>query len=473
MKVAVVGTGHVGLVSCVTFAHMGYEVIGIDADRHKIQMLKAGHTPFFEPQVDELLAEGLTGGRLGFTTQFAEGIPGADAAFICVGTPAGASGEASLVAVESAVRDLAAHIDGPIVIVEKSTVPPGTHRHLDRVLSEERPEMADRLCVASNPEFLREGRAVHEALEPERILVGADDPAAFETLRRIYEPLTSRGIPLIETGISTAEIYKHACNAFLAMKVSYVNAVARICERAGADIDVVANVMGTDSRIGGAFLNAGIGYGGSCLPKDIEAFLHVAGSLDYPFPLLQEVVRINDEATETAFFQVVDALGSLQDKRVCLLGLAFKPNTDDLRCSPALVLAGMFLSAGAEVAGYDPCAMERARLEFPDIDYADDPYGAAADADALILCTEWDEFEDLDLDRLRNIMRGPVFLDGRNVFDPEEMKHHGFFYQSMGRASVDPTSAGEASLRPGGNRLAEIVTSPSTQPLASTLRMVP
>jgi UDPglucose 6-dehydrogenase len=453
---------------------MGHDVMGIDADLDRIETLKSGHPPFFEPEVDELLTEGLSSGRLAFTTQFAEGIPGADVAFICVGTPTGASGEASLVAVESAVRDLAMHIDGPIVIVEKSTVPPGTHKNLDRILSEERPEMTDQVCVASNPEFLREGRAVHEALEPERILVGASDPAAFETLRRIYEPLTERGVPLIETGISTAEISKHACNAFLAMKLSFVNAVARICERAGADVEDVAKVMGTDSRIGGAFLNAGIGYGGSCLPKDIEAFLHVAESLDYPFPLLQEVGRINVEATETAFFAVEEALGNLQGKRVCLLGLAFKPNTDDLRCSPALDLAEMFLSAGAEVAGYDPCAMERARLEFPQIDYADDPYGAAADADALILCTEWAEFKYLDLERLRKIMRGPFFLDGRNVFDPEEMKHRGFLYRSMGRSSVDPhVNAGDVSPQPGGNGLAEVVASPATQALASTLRTAP
>jgi UDPglucose 6-dehydrogenase len=414
---------------------MGHEVVGIDADRAKIETLKAGRTPFFEPGVQELLDEGLSAGKLSFTTDFAEGIPGAAAAFICVGTPPRESGEASLVAVEKATREIAAHVDGPIVIVEKSTVPAGTHDRVRRVVRHERAEISDQLHVASNPEFLREGRAVQDTLEPERILVGADDPVAFETLRKIYEPLTSKGIPLIETDIATAEISKHACNAFLSMKISFINAVARMCERAGADIGSVAEVMGSDSRIGSSFLNAGIGYGGFCFPKDVDAFERVAHSLGYSFPLLREIARINDEAIESAFLKVRDALWNLDDKRVCLLGLAFKPDTDDVRFAPALALAERLLGEGATVSAYDPAATEGARREEPRIEYAEDPYGAATDAHVVVLCTEWDEFKDLDLDKLKSVMRYPVFVDGRNVFDPDDMTRRGFTYYSMGRST--------------------------------------
>ncbi|MQA98830.1 MAG: nucleotide sugar dehydrogenase [Actinobacteria bacterium] len=438
MRITVVGTGHVGLVSCVTFAHMGHDVVGIDADRAKVESLRAGRSPFFEPGVQGLLDEGIANGRLRFTTDYAEGIPGADVAFICVGTPPRESGEASLVAVEKATRDIAGLVDGPIVIVEKSTVPAGTHDRVKRTIAHERPELADRIRVASNPEFLREGRAVVDTLEPERILVGADDDAAFEALRRIYQPLTAKGVPLIETDIATAEIAKHACNAFLSMKISFINAVARMCERAGADIASVAEVMGTDSRIGASFLNAGIGYGGFCFPKDVDAFERVADSLGYSFPLLREIARINDEAVEAAFLKVRDALWNLDDKRVCLLGLAFKPDTDDVRFAPALALAERLIGAGARVSAYDPAAIDEARREEPEIEYAKDPYGAAADAHVVVLCTEWPEFEDLDLDKLKSVMRYPIFVDGRNVFDPEDMRRRGFTYYSMGR--TDPAA---------------------------------
>ena len=433
MRIAVVGTGHVGLISCVTFAHIGHEVVGIDADGAKIETLRAGRSPFFEPGVQELLDEGVANGRLRFTSNYSEGIPGADAAFICVGTPPRASGEASLVAVERATREMAACVDGPIVLVEKSTVPAGTHDRVTRTVAHERPEIADQIRVASNPEFLREGRAVQDTLTPERILVGANEPSAFETLRRIYEPLTSKGIPLIETDIATAEISKHACNAFLSMKISFINAVARMCERSGADIGSVAEVMGTDSRIGSSFLGAGIGYGGFCFPKDVDAFERVAHSLSYSFPLLREIARINDEAIEAAFLKIRDAVWNLDDKRVCLLGLAFKPNTDDVRFAPALALADRLLGEGATVSAFDPAAVEEARREQPRIEYADDPYAAATDAHVVVLCTEWAEFKDLDLDKLKSVMRYPVFVDGRNVFDPEDMTRRGFTYLSMGR----------------------------------------
>jgi UDPglucose 6-dehydrogenase len=433
LRIAVVGTGHVGLISCVTLAHIGHDVVGIDADGAKIESLRAGRSPFFEPGVQGLLDEGIAGGRLRFTTDYANGMPGADAAFICVGTPPRESGEASLLAVEKATRDIAAHVDGPIIIVEKSTVPAGTHDRVKRTIAHERPELADRIRVASNPEFLREGRAVVDTLEPERILVGADDDVAFEALRQIYHPLTAKGVRLIETDIATAEIAKHACNAFLSMKISFINAVARMCERAGADIASVAEVMGTDSRIGASFLNAGMGYGGFCFPKDVDAFERVAHSLGYGFPLLREIARINDEAVEAAFLKVRDALWNLDDKRVCLLGLAFKPETDDVRFAPSLTLAKRLIGEGAQVSAYDPAAIDEARQEDPEIEYAEDPYGAAAGADVVVLCTEWREFEDLDLDKLKSVMRYPIFVDGRNVFDPEDVKRRGFTYYSMGR----------------------------------------
>ncbi|HWL66056.1 MAG TPA: UDP-glucose/GDP-mannose dehydrogenase family protein, partial [Actinomycetota bacterium] len=327
LRVAVVGTGHVGLITCASLSAIGHTVIGMDSDEEKIVQLQAGGCPFFEPGLKELLAQQIDSGRLSFTRDIREAVRDADVAFICVGTPPRASGDASLVAVEKAGRAIAKSATKDIVIVEKSTVPAGTAGRLDQVLAHERPDSHPILEVASNPEFLREGNAVQDSLEPDRILVGAHSDWARQRMRDLYEPLIDKGHRYIETDIATAEIAKHACNAFLAMKISFTNALAQISERAGADVMDVAQVMGADPRIGPAFLNAGLGYGGYCFPKDLQAFGRLAHRLGYDFPLLAEIERINEDAVATMFSKVQEKLWNLEDKRVCLLGLSFKPNT--------------------------------------------------------------------------------------------------------------------------------------------------
>ena len=434
MKIGVVGTGHVGLVSCATFAALGHDVTGHDSDAEKIALLDKGTMPFFEPGLEELVEEGVRAGRLRFTTDVAATVTGADAVFLCVGTPPKASGEANLAAVEKAGRDVARNATARLVVVEKSTVPAGTAERLRTTLKRERPDLE--LEVASNPEFLREGKAIEDSLHPERILVGAASEWAFDVLRRVYEPLTASGHLLIETDIATAEISKHACNAFLAMKISFANALARLCEASGADVVKVTEVMGTDHRIGAAFLRAGLGYGGYCFPKDLQAFDRLAASLGYEIPLLREIARINDEAITAAVKKVEDALWNVEGKRVAILGLAFKPGTDDTRLSPALALARRLIEHGAEVVGFDPQAAANAKTEVPELEVASDAYAALEGAHCLVLATEWPEFGGLDLDKVKAAMTHPVVVDGRNVFDPATMAAAGFTYYPTGRPPV-------------------------------------
>jgi UDPglucose 6-dehydrogenase len=432
MRVAVVGTGHVGLVSCVTFASLGHEVVGTDSDAEKIEALNNGVVPFYEPGVEELLHEGIANGRVSFVDDYERAVPDANVVFICVGTPPRVSGEANLIAVEKAAREVARYAIGRTVLAEKSTVPAGTADRLRRAIKLERPDTED-LEVVSNPEFLREGKAVQDSLDPDRILVGAESETALITMRELYKPLTDKGIPLIETNIKTAELAKHACNAFLALKISYANALSRLCERAGADVVAVTDVMGRDARIGPQFLRAGLGYGGYCFPKDLVAFERLASQLGYDFGLLNEVAKINDEAIDATAEKVKDALWNLDDKQVALLGLSFKPGTDDVRLSPALTLAKRLLAEGAQVIGYDPEARDGAKAEVPDMEVVDDAYDAVADAHCLVLATEWDEFAHLDLAKLRELMAYPVVVDARNLFDPEEMAQAGFVYYPTGR----------------------------------------
>jgi UDPglucose 6-dehydrogenase len=314
-------------------------------------------------------------------------------------------------------------------------VPAGTANRVRRTLLRTRADI-DGLEVASNPEFLREGRAVEDSLNPERILVGAESEDAFEAMRALYKPLTDQGIPLIETDIATAELAKHACNAFLALKISFANALARMCERAEADVAAVADVMGSDPRIGRDFLNAGLGYGGYCFPKDLVAFERLAARLGYDFPLLKEVARINEEAVRAAVDKVRDALWNLEDKRIALFGLAFKAGTDDVRFSPALSVARILLEEGARVIGYDPQASANAKSDLPDLEIASDPYEAASGANCVVLCTEWEEFAALDFDRLKSVMDYPVIVDGRNLLDSNKMATAGFTYYPTGRPPV-------------------------------------
>ena len=436
MRVVVVGTGHVGLLTAATLSAIGHDVVGMDEDEEKIEGLTKGISPFFEPDLSELIDKGTTAGTLRFEVA-PEAVGGAEVLFICVGTPARVSGEANLVAIERSARAIARHLSGPIVVVEKSTVPAGTAQRLWRVLTLERPDLADEIEVVSNPEFLREGQAVEDSFRPGRILVGARSERGFDAMRRLYGPLIESGARLIETDIETAELAKHASNAFLAMKISYANALARLCERANADVTAVADVMGSDPRIGRAFLDAGLGWGGYCFPKDLQAFERLAARLGYDFPLLREVERINDEAIVAAVEKVKDALWNLEDKRIALLGLSFKPGTDDVRLSPALALARKLIDEGAEVVGYDPEAGANAKSDLPELNVAPGVYDALDGAHCVVVCTEWDEFRSLDLDRAKELLAHPIIVDGRNLFEPAEMRGRGFVYYGTGRAS-DP-----------------------------------
>ena len=434
MRIGVIGTGHVGLVTCATLSALGHDVVGTDSDEGKIASIKDGRSPFHEPGLDELLAREMSAGRLDFTPDARRAIEGAEVVFLCVGTPPKASGEANLAAVESAARVVARHATGPTVVVEKSTVPAGTAQRLRRVLELERTEQEFHVC--SNPEFLREGHAVDDSLEPERILIGTESEVARDIMRKVYEPLTAKGVRLIETDIQTSELAKHACNAFLAMKISYMNGIARLCEKSGADVVQVAEVMGSDSRIGRSFLNAGLGYGGFCFPKDLAAFDALSKQLGYDFPMLREVARLNEEAVRSIAAKVKEILWNLEDKRVALWGLSFKPDTDDTRLSPALALARLLIDEGARVVGYDPQALGNAKTDVPELELANDPLDAASGAHCLVLATEWDEFLGVDLMKLKDVMAYPVVIDGRNLFDPDAMSAAGFSYYPTGRPAV-------------------------------------
>ncbi|MBA2312720.1 MAG: UDP-glucose/GDP-mannose dehydrogenase family protein [Actinobacteria bacterium] len=436
MKVGVVGTGHVGLVTCASLAAVGHDVVGNDLDEEKVAQLRRGDPWFYEPGLKELLGETMQAGKLRFTSDPGEAMSGAEVVFICVGTPPRASGEANLIAVEHAARNVAKHADRDVVVVEKSTVPAGTAQRVKRTLERERSGAMGHAEVVSNPEFLREGSAIEDSLNPDRILIGAESRAAFDKMRELYAPLIEKGAPVIETDIPTAELAKHACNAFLALKISYVNALARLCEKSGGDVVAVADVMGSDDRIGRSFLNAGLGYGGYCFPKDVQAFESLAARLGSDFPLLGEIARINDQSVDAACEKVVEALWNVEGKKVALLGLAFKPGTDDVRNAPALALARKLLLEGARVVGYDPEGSANAKADCPQLEIAPDAYDAATDAHCVVICTEWAEIKELDLGKLTSAMAYPVIVDGRNLFDPEEMKKAGVSYYPTGRPHI-------------------------------------
>lgn len=430
MKVVVIGVGHVGLVTAATLAHFGNEVVGLDEDRGKIDSLRLGRAPFYEPGLQELLDEVIDAGHLTFTEDAASAIDGAGCAFICVGTPARADGEANLLAVERAARAVAEMATGDVVVIQKSTVPVSTADRLGSIFSR---ATAHNLRLVSNPEFLREGAAVADSLHPDRILVGSDDPQAHEFMRELYAPVLEGECRYFATDIHTAELAKHACNAFLALKISFANALARVCEALGADVVDVAEIMGSDHRIGREFLNAGLGYGGYCFPKDLLAFKAVAGQFGYDFGLLDEVMKINQGALEATMSKVKRALWNLESKKVLLLGLSFKPGTDDIRESPSLNLARMLVRAGASVVGHDPQANEAAGLEVAELEVVDDLYAGAEGAHCLVICTDWPEFKDLDLVHLKGVMTLPIIVDGRNLLDPDAVVEAGFTYLPTGR----------------------------------------
>ena len=438
MRVGVIGTGHVGLVTAATLASFGHAVAAVDADAEKIDMLRRGEPPFFEPDLAELVAEQVSAGRLHFEHESAQVFAGAEVVVICVGTPANPDGETNLAAVERAALDIARDADDGTVVVGKSTVPAGTAERIRATFDRVRPDAG--FHIVSNPEFLREGTGVRDSLEPDRLLIGSDDAEGFEAMRRLYGPLLERGVRLIETDVATAELSKHASNAFLALKISYANALARICELVGADVDAVTEVMGADPRIGAAFLGAGLGYGGYCFPKDVAAFERLAERLGYPFPILAEVARINDEAVLRVVEHLRDEIGHLSGARVAILGLSFKPETDDIRLSPALALAGRLIELGVEVVGFDPRAGANAKAEVPELRVVADPYDAAEGASAVVLATDWAEFRELDAARLRTSVAFPLFVDARNAMDGDALVRAGFAYVPVGRPPLRPVA---------------------------------
>lgn len=434
MKVAVVGIGHVGLPTAAALASVGHEVVAFDDDAGKIDLLNQGRSPFFEPGLEDLMNSEIEAGRLTFTVDPNQAIPGAEVAFICVGTPGRADGEANLVAVETAATTVGQHATGEMVVVGKSTVPVQTSDRIKKILDR---TSAQPFHVVSSPEFLREGRAVEDSLYPERILVGAESEHAHRVMRELYAPLLTDKVQYFGTDLRTAELAKHACNAFLAMKISYVNALARICEASGADVVAIADIMGADSRIGREFLNAGLGYGGYCFPKDVAAFGAQARKLGYEFGLLDEVRKINDETVDAVFRRTQDALWNLEGKRILLLGLAFKQGTDDIRESPSLNLAEKLQAAGALVIGHDPKANETAAAALKGLEVTDDPYAAAEGANCLVIGTDWPEFVSLDLARLKGVMTHPIIVDGRNLLSPETVAEAGFTYIPVGRPPIN------------------------------------
>jgi UDPglucose 6-dehydrogenase len=435
MRIAMIGTGYVGLVSGACFADFGHHVTCVDKDSNKIDGLNAGKMPIWEPGLEALVKANVERGRLSFTTELAAGVEGAEAVFIAVGTPARrGDGHADLTFVFEAIRELAKVIKSGTVVVTKSTVPVGTGDKISAILAE---EGAEGVSVASNPEFLREGAAIRDFKIPDRIVVGAEDEQARDVLREIYRPLFLNQAPILFTGRRTAELTKYAANAFLATKISFINEIANLCEAVDADVQDVARGIGLDNRIGPKFLHAGPGYGGSCFPKDTLALLQTATAAGVEQQIVATVVKVNDERKEAMADRVVQALGgSVKGKSVGVLGLAFKPNTDDMREAPSIPLVKRLVALGAKVTAFDPVAREQAEQLFDGIDYAADPYGAVDGADAVVVVTEWDEFRALDLDTVKAKMSGKVLVDLRNVWDPQEAERAGFIYVGIGRGKL-------------------------------------
>ena len=433
-RVGIIGVGYVGLVTGTCLAEVGHDVYGIDSNTEKIEMLKRGEVPIYEPGLNELIKKNMAEGRLSFGTDTAECVKRADIIFICVNTPPKENGQADLRYVELAARNIAQALDGYKIIVDKSTVPVHTGEKVTETIKRTNKEHLD-FDVVSNPEFLREGSAIEDAMHPDRIVIGVTSERAAEAMRELYEPFDA---PIIVTDIKSAEIIKHACNSFLAMKISFINSVAAICELAGANIDEVVQGMSLDARIGGQFLRAGIGYGGSCFPKDVAAFIHISKELGYEFDLLKAVQHINTEQRQRFVKKIEETLWVVGGKTIGVLGLAFKPDTDDMRNAPSIDIIRALHKEGAHVRAYDPAAMPNAKtlLEDVEVTFCADAYEAADGADALVIVTEWNEFKQLDLERVRTLLAQPIIIDGRNVFDPARMEEIGFIYKSVGRAST-------------------------------------
>jgi UDPglucose 6-dehydrogenase len=448
LKISIVGTGYVGLVTGGCLAEIGHEVVCTDNDASKLRTLESGRLPIYEPGLESVIEKARKEGRLSFRSRPAEAVSAGDAIFICVGTPPLPNGDADLSAIDHVARLVATEARSPKLVIEKSTVPAQTGLELKRALAVYGRKAGVTFRVASNPEFLREGTAVEDFLHPDRIVVGVEDEATEKQLKDIYRPVLERTFhcPMhapacpdgpapawLVTTINSAELIKHASNSFLAVKISYANMVADLAERLGADVEQVVRAVGMDPRIGPSFLNAGLGFGGFCLPKDLQAFVHLAERSGVDFTMLKEVEKINRKRIDHFLAKIRRALWVTKDKRIGVLGLAFKPNTDDIRFAPAIELISRLVGEGARICAYDPEAMEKARGVLPEIEYAKSVYEAAENAEALLIATEWAEFRDLDWERVRDAMARPLVLDGRNLLSPLEMRARGFEYYSLGR----------------------------------------
>ena len=433
MRITMIGSGYVGLVSGACFSDFGHDVICVDKDASKIEALEAGRMPIYEPGLDSLVAANVAAGRLTFTTDLKRAVAGADAIFIAVGTPSRrGDGHADLTYVFEASREIAEAITGPTVVVTKSTVPVGTGDKVEAILREARPELE--VAVVSNPEFLREGAAIGDFKRPDRIVIGTDDARAQTVMREIYRPLFLNESPILFTGRRTAELIKYAANAFLATKITFINEIADLCEAVGANVQDVSRGIGLDNRIGSKFLHAGPGYGGSCFPKDTLALLKTAEDHETPVRIVEAVVNVNDSRKRAMGRKVIAALGGdARGKTVAILGLTFKPNTDDMRDAPSLAIVQSLIDAGAKIRAYDPEGMVHAKALMPEIELAGDAYEAASGADVVAIVTEWDIFRALDLKRLAKAMAAPVMVDLRNIYPPADAQRAGFTYSSVGR----------------------------------------
>ena len=434
MRIAMIGSGYVGLVSGACLADFGHDVICIDKNEDKIAALHQSVMPIFEPGLAELVAKNVREGRLAFSTSLQDGVKGADAVFIAVGTPSRrGDGHADLSYVYAAAEEIAREIDGYTVIVTKSTVPVGTGDEVEAIIRKVRPD-AD-FAVVSNPEFLREGAAIGDFKRPDRIVVGTDDPRAREVMKEIYRPLYLNEPPLVFTARRTSELIKYAANAFLAVKITFINEIADLCDQVGANVQEVARGIGLDNRIGGKFLHAGPGYGGSCFPKDTQALVKTGQDFGAPLRIVETVVDVNDRRKEKMAAKIIKACGgSVQGKTIAILGLAFKPNTDDMREAPSLVIIEELKKAGATIRAFDPEAMDQAKMMLEGVSFTQNAYECVAGADALAIVTEWDAFRALDLDRVKKAMNSPTVIDLRNIYRPDDMRKRGFSYVSVGRS---------------------------------------
>lgn len=429
MNISIVGTGYVGLVTGACFAELGNNVICVDNDAKKIAAIKKGIIPIYEPGLQELVAKNIRNKHLTFTTKINDGVKASQVIFIAVGTPSLPNGEADLTGIESVAHSIATSMDGYRLIVEKSTVPVETGEWVKHTIST---HLKGRIKfdVASNPEFLREGQAINDFMHPDRIVIGVESKQAQELLSSLYRPLNA---PIVVTNIKSAELIKHSSNAFLATKISFINSVSRICDKVGADVLEVAHGMGLDKRIGPSFLNAGIGYGGSCFPKDLDAFLNISGKMGRHFEILQAARNANEAQREFILEKVKSMLWIIKDKTVAILGLSFKPDTDDIRNAPALDIIRALQEEGARIRTYDPQSMDKAREVLSGVTYCKNAYDACKGADCMFIATEWNEFKEIDFGKLKKVMKRPLIVDGRNIYDPQTVKKHGFVYAGVGR----------------------------------------